>query len=131
MGHCDAFYDRAALVALPADWRDRYVRHLRALVPSEAPGLVVTFEYDQTRMSGPPFDVPESEVRRVFAGTTVELLARAPADFQRSRATGIDITECCYAVNAHCVAEPFGVSFRLKPMSETDSYVLCTVPCRQ
>ncbi len=104
LGPCDAFYDRAALVALPADWRPRYVSHLRSLVPSQAPGLVVTFEYDQTQMSGPPFDVPEAEVRRSFAGATVELLAREPADFGRARATGLEVSECCYAVDAPALA---------------------------
>jgi thiopurine S-methyltransferase len=100
LGPCDAFYDRAAIVALPADWRERYVSRLRSLVPDHAPGLVVTFEYDQSQMSGPPFDVPEAEVRRLFAGTTVELLAREPADFGRARTSGLTVSECCYAVDA-------------------------------
>lgn len=99
LGPLDGFYDRAALVALPPEMRDRYVRHLRSLLPSRVPGLVVTFEYDQASMSGPPFSVPESEVRHAFAGTVMELLAREPADFPRSRAKDVDVTECCYAID--------------------------------
>ncbi len=100
LGPVDAFYDRAALVALPSELRPRYVKHVRSLLASDAPGLVVTFEYDQTAMSGPPFHVPEDEVRREYSGAQVELLEREPADFPRARATGTAVVECCFAVNA-------------------------------
>ena len=59
-------YDRAALVALPAAVRPRYVQHLTGLLVTPATGLLVTMEYDQTRMSGPPFAVAESEVMATF-----------------------------------------------------------------
>lgn len=62
LGAVDAVYDRAALVALPAPLRERYSAHLASLTRG-APQLLVTFEYDQTRQAGPPFSVPESEVR--------------------------------------------------------------------
>ena len=58
-----AFYDRAALVALPRELRSAYLAHLaRAVVPG-ARGLLVTFEYDPGEMDGPPFPVPERELR--------------------------------------------------------------------
>ena len=66
IGVFDAVYDRAALVALPAEVRPRYVRHLTGLLGAPATGLLVTMEYDQTRMSGPPFAVAESEVMATF-----------------------------------------------------------------
>lgn len=64
-GRFDAVWDRAALVALPPPMRARYAQHLRALV--EGPGLLVTFDYDQGAREGPPFAVPEDEVRRHYA----------------------------------------------------------------
>ena len=60
---CQGLYDRAALIALPAPMRARYVQHLNAILPCAAKGLLVTLEYPQEQMSGPPFSVPESEVR--------------------------------------------------------------------
>src|SRR5262249_48605138 len=57
VGTVDALYDRAALVALPADVRPRYVAHLRGLLQTGSAGIVVTFEYDQTRMTPPPHSV--------------------------------------------------------------------------
>lgn len=61
------FYDRAALVALPADMRIKYVGKLNTLMPKNAEGLLITFDYDQTQMDGPPFAVPPLEVHQLFA----------------------------------------------------------------
>lgn len=61
------FYDRAALVALPADMRIRYVEKLNILMPTNAEGLLITFDYDRTQMDGPPFAVPAPEVHQLFA----------------------------------------------------------------
>jgi len=61
LGKVDAVYDRAALVALPADMRRRYTKHLIDLT-NAAPQLLVSFEYDQDLMNGPPFSVTKDEV---------------------------------------------------------------------
>jgi thiopurine S-methyltransferase len=61
-------YDRAALIALPQSLREPYAAKLSALLPAQ-PILLITLEYDQTQMSGPPFSVPRSEVRALFADT--------------------------------------------------------------
>ena len=66
LGHVDAFYDRAALVALPSELRARYAAQLRTLLPARVLGLLVTFEYEQTQMNGPPFAVLEAEVRALY-----------------------------------------------------------------
>lgn len=66
LGHVDAVYDRAALVALPGEMRDRYTAHLMALT-SRAPQLLLSFEYDQSVMAGPPFAVSTEEVRRQYS----------------------------------------------------------------
>lgn len=65
LGLVQAIYDRAALVALPADTRERYTAHLRTLT-ARAPQLLITYEYDQSLMDGPPFSVNEAEVRRHY-----------------------------------------------------------------
>lgn len=66
-GPIDAVYDRAALVALPEAMRADYCRHLR-LLSAQAPQLLVTFHYDQSVISGPPFAVVDEEVRQHYAG---------------------------------------------------------------
>ena len=62
-----AVYDRASLIALPPDMRSRYVRHLAGLA-GNAKGLLVSIDYPQTQMPGPPFAVEQAEVRRLYAG---------------------------------------------------------------
>lgn len=63
---CGGLYDRAALIALPPEMRERYVAHLAAILPAHCEGLAVTLEYDQQRLDGPPFSVPEAEIRQRF-----------------------------------------------------------------
>lgn len=63
---CRLVYDRAALIALPAELRQRYAGHLRSLLPVGARILLVTLEYPQAEMSGPPFSVEELEVRTLY-----------------------------------------------------------------
>lgn len=66
LGPVDAVYDRAALVALPETMRRRYAAHL-ARTTEAAPQLLITYEYDQTLMNGPPFPVPGEEIRELYA----------------------------------------------------------------
>jgi thiopurine S-methyltransferase len=73
----EAVYDRAALIALPPRMRADYARHLNELLPESVLMLLVSMEYPQEQMSGPPFAVPEAEVRNLFQSHwTVELLHR-------------------------------------------------------
>ena len=57
-------YDRAALIALPPEMRPRYLTHLASLLEIGARGLLITLEYLQTDMQGPPFSVMPEELAR-------------------------------------------------------------------
>ncbi|QHD02515.1 thiopurine S-methyltransferase [Pseudomonas sp. S04] len=61
---CAALYDRAALIALPPPMRERYGAHLQQILPAELRGLLITLDYDQAQLPGPPFAVEDDEVRR-------------------------------------------------------------------
>lgn len=65
LGPVDAVYDRAALVALPAEMRGRYAAHL-AQITAGAPQLLVCYEYEQALAAGPPFSVSDEEVGRYY-----------------------------------------------------------------
>jgi thiopurine S-methyltransferase len=58
-GLFDGYYDRGALIALPPDLRDDYVKHTRSLLSADASKLIISVEYDQSIATGPPFSVPE------------------------------------------------------------------------
>ena len=64
---CAGAYDRAALVALPPPMREHYARHVYGQLPPACRALLLTLEYDQDQMAGPPFAVLEEEVRSLYA----------------------------------------------------------------
>ncbi len=78
IGQTDAVYDRAALVALPQDMRERYAQHMPWLT-NTAPQLLICFEYDQSIMQGPPFSINAQEVERLY-GDHYSLTPLAHAD---------------------------------------------------
>ncbi|MBS4076736.1 thiopurine S-methyltransferase [Pseudomonas rustica] len=65
---CSALYDRAAVIALPAPMRERYAEHLQNILPAGLKGLLITLDYDQSQISGPPFSVDDAQVRHLFGG---------------------------------------------------------------
>jgi thiopurine S-methyltransferase len=70
-------FDRAAIIALPPEMRERYVREVYGKLPSGCRGLLITLEYPQQEKAGPPFSVAEGEVRALFEGEwRVTLLER-------------------------------------------------------
>ena len=74
---CAAVFDRAALIALPPPMRERYVHELYARLPAGCLGLLVTLEYPPGEKQGPPFTVPESEVRERYGRDwNVDMLER-------------------------------------------------------
>lgn len=69
-------YDRAALIALPSQMRIDYAKQLKNLCAGPVSLLLLSLEYPQEEMSGPPFSVTELEVRHLFDfAVSVELVA--------------------------------------------------------
>ncbi|VAX12965.1 Thiopurine S-methyltransferase [hydrothermal vent metagenome] len=66
LGSPSVVYDRASMIALPPAMRKDYARHLQVLAPASAPRLLVTLDYEQMQMAGPPFAVSEAEVVALY-----------------------------------------------------------------
>ncbi|KQQ84494.1 thiopurine S-methyltransferase [Xanthomonas sp. Leaf131] len=66
LADCTAVYDRAALVALPAALRQRYLETVYARLPAGCRGLLITLDYPQAEKAGPPFSVDAAEVQALF-----------------------------------------------------------------
>lgn len=75
LGHIDAVYDRAALIALPPAMRKRYAAHVISITQT-APQFLVTLNYDQSLYSGAPFAVADDEVHALY-GTAYPSLVPA------------------------------------------------------
>jgi thiopurine S-methyltransferase len=65
LGRVDTIYDRAALIALPEEARNRYAKHLLEITDT-AEQLMISLEYDRSLMDGPPFSVNSDEVNRHY-----------------------------------------------------------------
>ncbi len=72
-----AVYDRAALIALPPDMRKKYVEHLMSCLPADVQILLMTIDYPQEKVDGPPFSVPVEEVKSLYGSCAeIRLLER-------------------------------------------------------
>jgi thiopurine S-methyltransferase len=86
MAQVSAVYDRASLVALPPEMRERYAHHLAEILPPATQILLVTFDYPQAEMQGPPFAVSVSEVEALYDKyAEIRLLAQEDALAQNPR----------------------------------------------
>ena len=64
-----AVYDRASLIALNEDLRQKYAKHLSDIIEFDARILLLTLNYPQHQRSGPPFAVTKEEVKQLFNGS--------------------------------------------------------------
>ncbi len=67
LGEIRAVYDRAALIALPPQMRPDYAAHMTTLLNPGAHILLVTMQYEEGVLEGPPFSVEDEEVRLLFS----------------------------------------------------------------
>ncbi|MCL1051088.1 thiopurine S-methyltransferase [Shewanella abyssi] len=62
MENVSAFYDRAALIAWPEAMRVNYAKQLANLIPVGSVGLLITLDYPQAELNGPPFAISDDWV---------------------------------------------------------------------
>jgi len=66
LGNVDVVYDRAAIIALPSDFRRRYSTFLTSMLEVSTQIFLIVTTYNQDEMPGPPFSVDEKEVRLLY-----------------------------------------------------------------
>jgi len=94
-----AVFDRAALVALPPRMRQHYVDHMLRIVPDGTQILLVTLEYDQELIAGPPHAVLEPEVRELYgARCQIQRLAHKPVTAVPPSFAAAGVTDAAEAV---------------------------------
>ncbi len=101
LGAVAAVYDRAALISWSPELRAPYALHMAALMSAGTQLLLVTLEYREAQMSGPPFSVQGPEVRRLYSPHfKIEEISRedVSAAETRMRSTrGVtELFEVCY-----------------------------------
>jgi thiopurine S-methyltransferase len=82
----DLIYDRAALIAIPQELRVPYVNKLKQTLKPGGRILLVTLDYAQSEMTGPPFSVPSNNISAYFGDDfKLTLLNRDEADSNHPR----------------------------------------------
>jgi thiopurine S-methyltransferase len=92
LGAVRAVYDRASFIAFAPDTRARYVDHLSALTSPGTKTLLITVEYPQQQMNGPPFSAGAADVKQLYGGShSIHLLERRDilAAEERLRSRGL------------------------------------------
>jgi len=86
MIQADAWYDRAAMVALPNSVRQQYVKQIYNQTKPGAVGLLITFSYPEEEKEGPPFSLPDQAVIDYFSnGFEVECLEKIDLEDEKDR----------------------------------------------
>lgn len=98
----DMLYDRAALVALPPAMRIDYSKVLLKSLKPKAQGLLIAYEYDPARMEGPPFNVREEEIRKLYGHQfTIKLLERKAPENDGTRVSTLEgLIQTIYTMKA-------------------------------
>ncbi|WP_038186184.1 thiopurine S-methyltransferase [Vibrio rhizosphaerae] len=76
----ELIYDRAALVSMMPSQREAYVQRLRELLKPSGRMLLITVDYVQAELAGPPFSVDHHQIQQLFQGMKTTLLCRKEAD---------------------------------------------------
>lgn len=83
---CTGVYDRAALIALPKDLRKKYAelvcQQLLKNKPTFKNMLLISVEYAEGAVEGPPFSISKEEIQELF-GKVLKIESLEPTDDDR------------------------------------------------
>ena len=82
----DAWYDRAAMGAIPPSTRESYVQQIRQQTKPGAVGLLITLTYPQHEADGPPFSLTDEDAFSLFSeGFEIERLEVIDVSDEKAR----------------------------------------------
>ncbi|XP_072709457.1 thiopurine S-methyltransferase isoform X1 [Ciconia boyciana] len=91
VGKFDGVWDRGALVAVNPCDRQRYISLMITLMEKNSSYLLVTVSYDPNKHKGPPFYVPESEIKSLFGShCEIKCLQKVDDFSEKHRQWGLD-----------------------------------------
>ncbi|MBU1191166.1 MAG: thiopurine S-methyltransferase [Gammaproteobacteria bacterium] len=85
LGDIAGVYDRASLIALSPRMRAAYAQQMAKLIPTGVASFLVSLDYPQAEMDGPPFAISATGVEQLFAAdfeirplASIDILAENP-----------------------------------------------------
>ena len=97
IGGIAAVYDRAALIALPADVRPDYSKRIYKL-SNNAPQLLITLNYDQSKKDGPPFSISLEQLKQYY-DANYEIIELESQSSTLNSAAELSVTEHVWLLN--------------------------------
>ncbi len=73
----DWIYDRAALIAMPVDMQEQYAAHLASFIGKNTCLFLISLEFPPDELTGPPFAIFSSDVKRLFDKYNVDCIAES------------------------------------------------------
>ncbi len=90
-GTYDFIYDRGALVALPSAMRKSYAQVIKQSLKKGGKCLLIVYEYDQSKMDGPPFSVDINEIHELYEDQfTIKLMESKKPTKEGPRLSSLD-----------------------------------------
>lgn len=71
----DWIYDRAAIIALPKTMQHNYASHLASFISVHSQLFLISLEFPQDELEGPPFAIFEQDIERLFSGFKIQCIA--------------------------------------------------------
>ncbi|XP_073080162.1 thiopurine S-methyltransferase isoform X3 [Manis javanica] len=91
IGKFDRIWDRGALVAVNPSDHKRYADIMLSLMGKGCHYLLCVLSYDPTKYAGPPFYVPDAEIKSLFGSLcNIHCLEKVDAFEERHKSWGID-----------------------------------------
>lgn len=94
LGKTDAYdliYDRGALVALPETMRQDYARVVQQALKKGGKYLLIVYEYDPSKMDGPPFSIQDSEIQKLYGDRfKIDLIESQKPDREGARLAAVE-----------------------------------------
>lgn len=92
----DYVYDRASLVALPPEMRKDYAQVIKRSLKVGGKYLLIAYEYDQSKLEGPPFSVVANEIHELYQDQfSIKLMESKQANKEGSRLSALDSLKQC------------------------------------
>lgn len=86
----DFVYDRAALVALPFEMRKNYAEVVKRSLKIGGKCLLICYDYDQSKLEGPPFSVTANEIQDLYQDQCkIQLMESKQANKEGSRLSAL------------------------------------------
>ncbi len=94
LGHDHAYdfiYDRASLVALPSSMRKDYAEKIKRSLKQGGKYLLIVYHYDEAQLEGPPFSIPDEEVRALYGDQfNIQLMESKKPKSEGGRLTAVE-----------------------------------------